>query len=57
VNGNTAVREPAATVVWGRHAWWACALRSLDRPTLGRCPRCCRCPGRCDHPEHAEVDL
>jgi hypothetical protein len=42
------VRQPHA--IMGRHAWAACAVRSMDR---GRCPRCCWCADVCDCPESA----
>jgi hypothetical protein len=53
-DGSERLRQPGA--IFGRHAWRWCAIRSLDRPTLGRCPRCCRCVGdNCAHPEFVEA--
>jgi hypothetical protein len=37
-------------VILARHAWAACAIRSMGR---GRCPRCCWCDGLCGCPESA----
>jgi hypothetical protein len=45
------------SAIFGRHAWRWCAIRSLDRPALGHCPRCCLCTEHddCTHPEFAEA--